>query len=159
MNSNNDLYDFFLDNIQKIFVPEDLVRIELSMSRFELQALMLVGRSQNVTMGNLAQGMSAPVSTATGIVDRLVKKGLLKRDRNEEDRRIVTVTLTDNGKALLKELKDHFYKFLNRIRNLLSEEEFETGLQLVRKVILGFQKEGQEPKGELAQQRRSIMIE
>lgn len=159
MNSNNDLYDFFLDNIQKIFVPEDLVRIELSMSRFELQALMLVGRSQNVTMGNLAQGMSAPVSTATGIVDRLVRKGLLKRGRNEEDRRIVTVTLTDNGKTLLKELKDHFHEFLDRIRNLLSEEEFETGLQLVRKVILGFQKEGQGPKEELAQQRRSIMIE
>lgn len=159
MNSNNELYDFFLDNIQKIFVPEDLVRIELSMSRFELQALMLVGRSQNVTMGNLAQGMSAPVSTATGIIDRLVKKGLLTRGRNEEDRRIVIVTITDNGKALLKELKDHFHVFLDRIRNLLSEEEFETGLQLVRKVILGFQKEGQEPKGELAQLRRSIMIE
>lgn len=159
MNSNNDLYDFFLDNIQTLVIPEELIRIELSISWFEFLALMLTGKSQNVTMGNLALGLSVPVSTATGIVDRLVKKGLLQRGRNEEDRRIVTVLITDNGKALLVEFKDYFYGFVDRIRNLLSEEEFETGLQLVRKVILGFQKEGREPEGEPAGQRRRIMID
>lgn len=74
MSSNIDIYEFILDNIRKIVVPEELITLELSISRFELLALMLSEKHQTVTMSNLAQGMSVPMSTATGIVDRLVKK-------------------------------------------------------------------------------------
>ena len=131
----------------------------MSISRFELLALMLSEKFQTITMSNLAQGMSVPMSTATGIVDRLVKKGLLQRGRSEEDRRVVTVSLTDNGKALVEDLKEHFHDFLDRVRSLLTEEEFETGLKLVRKVILKFQKSARDPDEKPAQQRRSIEIE
>lgn len=159
LNNNSDIYEFLLDNIQKIVVPEELITLELSLSRFELLALQLSEKFQIITMSNLAQGMAVPMSTATGIVDRLVKRGLLKRDRSEEDRRVVTVSLTDNGKALVENLKAHFRDFLDRIRSLLTEEEFETGLKLVRKVILGFQKGARDPDEKPAQQRRSIEIE
>jgi len=159
LNSNSNIYEFIMDNIQKIVVPEELITIELSLSRFELLALMLCEKLQTVSMSNLAQGMSVPMSTATGIVDRLVKKGLLKRGRNEEDRRVVTVSLTDNGRALVEDLKEHFHEFLDRVRSLLTVEEFENGLKLVHKVILGFQKGVRNPKEEPAQQRRSIKIE
>jgi DNA-binding MarR family transcriptional regulator len=159
LSSNIDIYEFILDNIQKVVVPEELITIELSISRFELLALMLSEKFQNITMGNLAQGMSVPMSTATGIVDRLVKRGLLKRGRSEEDRRVVTVSLTDSGKALVVDLKEHFHDFLDRVRGLLTEEEFETALKLVRKVIAGFQKGSRNSVQEPAQRRRSIEIE
>lgn len=159
MNSNIDIYEFILDNIQKIVMPEELINIELSISRFELLALMLSEKYQTVTMSNLAQGMAVPMSTATGIVDRLVKKGLLTRGRSEEDRRVVTVSLTDNGKALVEDLKKHFHDFINKVRSLLSEEEFKTGMQLVRKVILGFQKSEPDSSEKPDQYRRSIEIE
>jgi len=159
LNSNIDIYEFILDNIQKIVIPEELITIELSISRFELLALMLSEKYQTVTMSNLAQGMSVPMSTATGIVDRLVKKGLLERSKSEEDRRVVTVSLTDNGKALVEDLKHHFHDFLDRVRSLLSDEEFKTGLQLVRKVILGFQKSELYSSKKTGQHRRSIEIE
>ncbi len=159
MNSNSDIYEFLLDNVQKIIVPEELITLELSISRFELLALQLSEKFQIITMSNLAQGMAVPMSTATGIVDRLVKRGLLKRGRSEEDRRVVTVSLTDNGKALVEDFKKHFRDFLDRIRSLLTEEEFETGLKLVRKVILGFQKGVQNSEQEPVQRRRSIKIE
>ncbi|SFG29206.1 DNA-binding transcriptional regulator, MarR family [Desulfotomaculum arcticum] len=159
MNSNSDIYEFLLDNVQKIIVPEEIITLELSISRYEFLALQLSEKFRTITMSNLAQGMAVPMSTATGIVDRLVKKGLLKRGRSEEDRRVVTVSLTDSGKSLVEDLKEHFRDFLDRIRSLLTEEEFETGLKLVRKVIVGFQKGAQNPVQESAQQRRSIKIE
>lgn len=159
MNSNSDICDFMLDNIQKIVIPEELITIELSISRFELLALMLSEKFQNVTMSNLAQGMSVPMSTATGIIDRLVKKGLLERGRSEEDRRVVTVFLTDNGRALLEDLKEHFHSLLDRVRSLLTDEEIETALKLMRKIILGFQKGEPVSNEKPAQQRRSIEIE
>lgn len=157
--SDNDLYRFLLDNIQKIVVPEELIKIELSLSRFELVALMQFDRYENITMTALANGMSVPMSTATGIVDRLVRKKLLKRDRSDEDRRIVTVALTEEGRDLLDKVKTFFHSTVDRVRGLLTEEEFDQGLNLIRKVILGLRQEqgvdGERP----VQQRRSIQIE
>lgn len=159
LKNNSDIYEFVLDNIQKIVVPEELIKIELSLSRFELVALMLSERFHTVTMSNLAQSMAVPMSTATGIVDRLVKKGLLERGRSEEDRRIVTVSLTDNGKDIVEGLKKYFHDLLDRVRSLITEEEFEMALRLIRKVILGFQKGEPDSLEKLGHQRRSIEIE
>lgn len=155
----NDLYQFMLDNIQKIVMPEELIKIELSVSRFELAALMLAERHDNITMSALAQGMSVPMSTATGVVDRLVRKKLLQRDRSEEDRRIVTVALTGEGRDLLEKVKKHFRLFFDRVKSLLTAEEFETGINLIRKIALGFRKEDNVPDAQPVLSRRPIEIE
>lgn len=42
--------------------------------------------------------------TATGVIDRLEKKGLVKRTRSSMDRRVVIVMLTAKGKNLLEKL-------------------------------------------------------
>ncbi len=156
--SNDELYEFVLDNIQKVVFPEELIKLKLSLSVFELLALMLSEKYQTVTMSSLAQGMSVPMSTATGIVDRLVKKGLLERGRSEEDRRVVTVFLTESGKDMIEDLKGHLYSLLDRVRGLLSVEEFEAALELLRKLILGFQ-QGERTSEETVQRRRVIEIE
>lgn len=158
MYSNDELYEFVLDNIQKVIFPEELIKLKLSLSVFELLALMLSDKYQTVTMSNLAQGMSVPMSTATGVVDRLVKKGLLERGRSEEDRRVVTVSLTEDGKDMINDLKGHLYSLLDRVRNFITVDEFETALELVRKVIMGFQK-SERSSEEKVQARRIIEIE
>lgn len=155
----NDLYQFMLDNIQKIVMPEELIRIELSVSRFELAALMLAERHDNITMSALAQGMSVPMSTATGVVDRLVRKKLLKRDRSEEDRRIVTVALTEEGRALLEKVKKHLRFFFDRVKSLLTAEEFETGINLIRKIALGLRQDETVSGDRPVLSRRAIEIE
>lgn len=155
----NDLYQFMLDNIQKIVMPEELIRIELSVSRFELAALMLAERHDNITMSALAQGMSVPMSTATGVVDRLVRKKLLKRDRSEEDRRIVTVALTEEGRELLEKVKKHLRFFFDRVKSLLTAEEFETGINLIRKIALGLRQDETVSGDRAVLSRRAIEIE
>ncbi|TEB07915.1 Transcriptional repressor MprA [Pelotomaculum schinkii] len=156
--SNDELYEYILDNIQKVVFPEELIRLRLSLSVFELLALMMSEKYQAVTMSSLAQGMSVPMSTATGIVDRLVKKGLLDRGRSEEDRRVVTVSLTESGKEVIQDLKGYLYSNLDRVRAILTAEEFETALDLLRKLILGFRKE-EHASAETVRERRIIEIE
>jgi len=41
-------------------------------------------------------------STITGVVDRLEKKGYVVRDRVHEDRRVVMVQLTPNGRKVIR---------------------------------------------------------
>jgi DNA-binding MarR family transcriptional regulator len=53
-----------------------------------------------ITMGELSQALDVPFSTATRLVDWLVKSGYVARLADPEDRRLVRVTLTETGQAL-----------------------------------------------------------
>jgi DNA-binding MarR family transcriptional regulator len=41
-------------------------------------------------------------STITGLIDRLEKKALVERDRDQTDRRVIKLRLTSKGKGLVK---------------------------------------------------------
>jgi DNA-binding MarR family transcriptional regulator len=56
------------------------------------------------TVGDLAERLAIKHHSAVGLVDRLVKAGMLKRKADETDRRRVTLTLTTAGERLLAEL-------------------------------------------------------
>ena len=62
----------------------------------ELQALRIIGWSQQLRMSDLATAMRVPLSTASRVVDRLTRKGLLERD-GDKDRRIVHVRFSPHG--------------------------------------------------------------
>ncbi|WP_430401337.1 MarR family winged helix-turn-helix transcriptional regulator [Hyphomonas sp.] len=65
-----------------------------------LQAVSVHGRrkpSEIARSVNLSQG------TITSIVDRLARAGLVDRERNAEDKRVIEVVVTDAGRARLKD--------------------------------------------------------
>src|SRR5258708_1374719 len=72
----------------------------LDCSRDELRVLMILHSAQRIIMSDLAEAIGTPVSTATHTVDRLVTRGLVVRNRSDEDRRVVRVELSENGKRL-----------------------------------------------------------
>ena len=58
-----------------------------------------------LTMSELAHARGIALNTATSLVDRLVTAGLAERGGDDADRRVVRVTLTARGGALVKELR------------------------------------------------------
>lgn len=71
-----------------------------SLSRQEFCALRAVGRAERCIMSGIANAIRLSVSSATGLIDRLVEKKLVRRDRSHEDRRVVQVELTEEGRRL-----------------------------------------------------------
>ena len=67
-------------------------------SEKEFMLINYVGQKQSTKMSDLANSLSAPLSTVTSIVDKLVKKKFLDRYHSSDDRRVVFVTLASNGK-------------------------------------------------------------
>lgn len=67
----------------------------------QLICLHALRRSGAVTFGQLARAVDISVSTATGIMDRLEDKGLVKRKRSNADRRKVYLELTAAGAAVV----------------------------------------------------------
>ncbi|HWI52520.1 MAG TPA: MarR family transcriptional regulator, partial [Symbiobacteriaceae bacterium] len=67
----------------------------LSPSQFFVLKLLRAGGT--LTVSDLAQKLSVSTAGATGLLDRLVRAGLVERTRDEGDRRIVWVRLSAEG--------------------------------------------------------------
>ena len=68
----------------------------------QLITLLTVKDHERVTVSAIAHHIHLSSSTVIGILDRLETKGLVRRDRDLKDRRLVYVSLTEQGEALAK---------------------------------------------------------
>ena len=119
----------------------------------EPQAICLnaVNRAGELNPGQLARIVSLSPPTVTGILDRLERRGLVKRERAARDKRQVVVCLTDTGRELLEHspppLQERFThrltglpasrqrqiaKSLNEVVKLMEAEDIEAAPLLAR---------------------------
>lgn len=138
------LLNLFIDNLRKFFYPEEWIKIDLTLSKTELLALLIVDRHGEIIMSQIADYVRVPLSTATGIVDRLVKNKYLKRERSESDRRIVVIQLTEKGSQIVKDVKESILEYLEKINQALSEEERKFLYNLFFKIMHRFEENYQE---------------
>lgn len=71
----------------------------------------------------LCRGASYDPGAMTRMIDRLEKKGLLRRVRRADDRRKVDVELTEEGRAVQPKLIDAIVRVLNRRLRGFSKDE------------------------------------
>ncbi len=100
----------------------------------ELNAISFIGREGPCIMRSIAEHMQLAVSTITTIVDKLVNKGLVIRERSEEDRRIVKVSLTEQGEMVYKADLDIHLELSQAMLSTLNEDEQEILIVLLRKI-------------------------
>jgi DNA-binding MarR family transcriptional regulator len=70
----------------------------------QLKALFLAHTPGGACHGQIARALGVGVSTVTGIVDRLVERGLVERHTDTDDRRLSHVVITPAGVDLLDRL-------------------------------------------------------
>lgn len=63
--------------------------------------LSAIAETPGITVSQLSETLSVHISTASNMLDKLVKTELVERWRSETDRRVVNVHLTDKGRAIL----------------------------------------------------------
>lgn len=91
-------------------------------------------QKSSLTMGELSNALSAPLSTATGMVNWMVDIGYLQRLSDPEDRRIVRVALTDKGRRLHKIIENYIGKRFEQILSRLTVEERNMLFIIIRKI-------------------------
>lgn len=89
-----------------------------------------------VPMSKLAAGLGVSLPSATGIIDRLVERGLVSREEDSEDRRLVLCALTAEGQRMATSLFEADVAVLEGLLLTLSDEELLTVLR-AQKVLLG----------------------
>lgn len=68
----------------------------------QLLLLQAIGSNNDISMRRLAQATHMSQATATTIIDRLVQKDLVRRERSQTDKRKVYAVLTEEGVEKLK---------------------------------------------------------
>jgi DNA-binding MarR family transcriptional regulator len=126
-----------------LFDP-DVLALDRQLPRSELLALLLLQRHGERTMSELAEVLGAPLSTASGIGERLARRGLVQRQRRSEDRRVVVVRLTRKGETAAGKLRGQIDGLLRRVAGALTEEELAQLLALLAKVSAAFRVPPQE---------------
>jgi MarR family 2-MHQ and catechol resistance regulon transcriptional repressor len=96
-----------------------------------LEVLLHKGSLPVNTIGEKVLLTSGSITTA---VQRLEKKGLLRRERSEDDARVVLVHLTEAGHALIVEAFAHHSENLDELFGVFTDEERIQFAGLVRKL-------------------------
>lgn len=86
-------------------------------------------------MNELAKAINLQMSSTTGLIDRLVKQDLVKRERSEEDRRAVFVDLTKKGYSVLKEIHQQKQESIQNLFSKLSSKDRMQYLEIIEKLV------------------------
>ncbi len=92
-------------------------------------------------MGPLAEAALRSAASMTGIVDRLLERGLVRRERHPGDRRSVVVQLTEQGRALLEEVREARRQKVHRLLEVLPETERRRLREIVNTLIAALEEE------------------
>lgn len=95
-----------MDNIRRVFqvVNEQSKRVEreTGLTGPQVWGIKVIAEQGTIRVSDLAKKMYLHPTTVVGIIDRLEKRGLVSRSRSQDDRRVVDVALTDEGRTLVK---------------------------------------------------------
>lgn len=113
-------------------VGEHLAQHELTASQFGVLELLLhLGpRCQK----DIAQKLLKSGGNITMVIDNLEKRGLVERVRNQEDRRFITVHLTDAGRRLIEEIFPRHVEHIVEEMKALSVKEQEALGELCKRL-------------------------
>jgi DNA-binding MarR family transcriptional regulator len=124
------------NDISKAINPKGLLKINLTSAQIKL--LTCFSNKAELTMTELSNNLAVSMPTMTAMVDRLVNSNMVERERNNIDRRVVRVKLTDAGEKILKKLVRIRRKEMEKILMNLSEEEMNaylTSIEVVARLL------------------------
>lgn len=112
-------YNWLSEKISSIFEEWDITPRQFNILR------ILRGEGKPLSTLQIRQRMLDKMSDTSRIVDRLLKKGLVRKTPNGEDRRLVDVVITSKGRKLLEKI-DPFEEAADKIMTQLTVEETRT---------------------------------
>jgi len=98
-------------------------------------ALSLLLAQDGLTIGTMSQKRGVDAPTATGIITRLEQNGLVERRHDREDRRVVKVYLTEEGRDIVNTLASPVEQFDQSMKRGFFEDEMDRLLAQLQQII------------------------
>lgn len=108
---------------------------EHGISEQQWRILRVLWERQSCTSAELARITLLPSPSMVGIIDRMMNKSLVLRDRSEHDRRIVHVSLTDKGRDLQNELMPQIDAIYETMMSQCDADAWQTMIDTMQIII------------------------
>jgi DNA-binding MarR family transcriptional regulator len=99
----------------------EFFKLKITLPQFVVMELL--ARRDEYRMSDLAHIINVTTAAMTGIVDRLVRDGYVKRSSDPKDRRIVKVSLTAKGVNIVRRMIDQRKGLMENIFGVISQKE------------------------------------
>ena len=123
----------FKHSMSKVFEE-----MNLGMTAPQGMVMGTLSKEKTMKITELSSKLSLSNSTVSGIVDRLEKQGMVERNRSEEDRRVVHVSVSPEFKGLHQNLHKRLEENIGNVLNKGTPEQLDTifeGLDMLRKLL------------------------
>jgi DNA-binding MarR family transcriptional regulator len=101
----------------------------------QCHAIVEIGRLNEISLNELAELLALDKSTMSRTINNLVESGLVVRELHSEDRRFVTIKLTDEGKGVFESIEGSMEQYYKSIFSSIPEEKREQVLESLQLVI------------------------
>jgi DNA-binding MarR family transcriptional regulator len=92
--------------LSKVFGTQDLEGVlDIDIKFAHIPILCQIQTLKSPTMGELGEISNFQLSTLTRVVDRLVERGLVAREADSFDRRVVRVSITNEGSQIVRKFE------------------------------------------------------
>lgn len=137
---NEKLIDLFTELVGGVINQGMIDKISKGeVSRAQFETLKFILRHKNCTVGDISEGLGVNYPSATKLVERLKKRGWIRRTKNEKDRRMRSVLLTPRGRKITLAILKAKREALNNLILRMGEEgrkELLRGLKIFLEVAL-----------------------
>ncbi|WP_036689266.1 MarR family winged helix-turn-helix transcriptional regulator [Paucisalibacillus globulus] len=111
---------------------DDISNHGMRMSDFEI--LEALYHKDRLTVREVSEAVLINTGSITYVIDKLEKKGLIERSNCKDDRRVVYIQITDEGKKLMDNIFPAHQRVIEELFEGISEEEKDTVIKVLKHV-------------------------
>ena len=104
----------------------------------DMHIIEAIGLSGENTMSSVAKKLKITAGSLTTAVNALVRKAYVKRERSEEDRRVVYIALTEKGEKAFYHHEQFHRQMTNAVIEKLDDEEIDALVKMLKDISAFF---------------------
>jgi DNA-binding MarR family transcriptional regulator len=115
---------------------ESLIKVQIGddLTNDQHYILRYIYKAGECTSSELADAFDVNKSAITAIINRMVDRKLIERTRDVDDRRVVYLTLTDDGNKLFEKTEEKISRLVKSIITKFEEKEIQDFLETYEKL-------------------------
>ncbi|KVE30947.1 MarR family winged helix-turn-helix transcriptional regulator [Burkholderia sp. TSV86] len=136
----NDSVGYLMSRVKSLMssLITQRTQTELGITGTQASMLFRLAIGHCSTAAELAREFGIDASAVTRLLDRVEKRGLLRRVRCSNDRRVVRLELTDEGQALASRMPAIFRSVLDQVLEGFTPEEVGFLKSMLRRILSNF---------------------
>ena len=125
----------YVEELKELLSLELWDNIFLNCTKNEVLVFWLLYRKNEANMTEIAEYIHVPLNTATGIIQRMEKNGLVVRRRSEDDKRVVNIGFSEKGMTQFEALISEIIFYVMKVVGAFTKEEMDLFYRIMAKVI------------------------